>query len=142
MTENSREHPFFIPESELAFFSSRSGGPGGQNVNKVETRVTVTWDVNRSAIITDEQRATIKEKLKNRITASGDLILHCGVHRSQLRNKEEVTRRLAALVQDALTEKPERKATKPSRRARERRLETKREHAQKKESRKPPRLPE
>lgn len=142
MTESFREHPFFIPESELAFSSSRSGGPGGQNVNKVETRITVVWNIDRSTIITEEQRAALREKLKNRISVSGEVILHCGTYRSQLRNKEEAIRRLTALVQDALAQKPERKATKPSRRMRERRLESKRERSKKKESRKAPHTPE
>jgi len=142
MVEQFREEPFSIPESELSFSLSRSGGPGGQNVNKVETRVTLAWNINRSAILSEEQRAMIRTKLKNRISASGDVVLHCGTHRSQLRNKEEVIRRLTAFVQEALAEKPERKKTKPSRRAREKRLSSKREHSQKKESRKQPILPE
>ncbi|MBI4250120.1 aminoacyl-tRNA hydrolase [Candidatus Uhrbacteria bacterium] len=138
MREHLREQPFFIPESELSFSLSRSGGPGGQNVNKVATRVTVAWNIDRSAILTEEQQVLLRAKLKNRISAAGDVVLHCGTYRSQLRNKEEVVRRLVVLVQEALVEKPERKKTKPSRRAREKRLEAKREHAQKKESRKPP----
>ncbi|MBI2483766.1 aminoacyl-tRNA hydrolase [Candidatus Uhrbacteria bacterium] len=142
MTENVREQPFFIPESECAFASSRSGGPGGQNVNKVETRVTVAWNIDRSTSVTEEQRLMLREKLKNRIAASGDIILHCGTYRSRLRNKQEVVRRLTSLVQGALIGQPERKETKPSRRARERRLSSKRERAEKKEGRKQPRIPD
>src|SRR5690606_24802158 len=92
-----------IPSSELVFRTSRSGGPGGQHVNTSSTRVELIWSVRDSPSLTDAQRELIFEKLGNRITAAGDIVLAESGSRSQLRNRKVVTARLRELLADALT---------------------------------------
>lgn len=121
---------------ELVFTTSRSSGPGGQNVNKVNTKVTLKWYVLNSTSITDEQRALIREKLKSYFTKEGVLILMAQDKRSQLANKEAVLHKLDQLLKKAFVRKKARKATKPSKTAVKKRLESKKQHAEKKQWRK------
>lgn len=121
---------------ELVFTTSRSSGPGGQNVNKVNTKVTLKWDVLNSPSITEEQRALIREKLKSYFTKEGVLILMAQDKRSQLANKEAVLHKLDQLLKKAFISKKVRKATKPSKTAVKKRLESKKQHAEKKQWRK------
>lgn len=121
---------------ELVFTTSRSSGPGGQNVNKVNTKVTLKWDVLNSTAISDEQRALIREKLKSYFTKEGVLVLMAQDKRSQLANKEAVLLKLDQLVKKAFVRKKVRKATKPSKTAVNKRLEQKKQHAEKKQWRK------
>jgi ribosome-associated protein len=114
-----------IPESELEFSFSPSGGPGGQHANKTSTRATVTWNVDRSEALGPRQRDRIKGKLRHRIDSSGNLRVTSDAQRSQLRNREEVRRRLAQLVADSLVTPKRRVGTKPSRTAVEKRLQQK-----------------
>ncbi len=91
------KHNLIVPENELEFSTSRSGGPGGQHVNKTDTRVTVRWNVKTSSALTEEQKTRILEKLSSKITIDGDLIVHNSSSRSQQQNKKNA---LATLTQD------------------------------------------
>ena len=124
-----------IPLSELAYAASRSSGPGGQHVNTTDSRIQVRWNVRESTVLTEPQRKLILENLSSRLTESGDLILASDTHRSQRRNREEATRRLAALVREALIPPKPRKKTKPTRASREKRLEVKRRKSRTKKDR-------
>ena len=121
---------------EIQFQTARSGGKGGQNVNKVETMVIGFWNPDDSLLFTDEEKQLIKEKLLHKINAEGFLLVKSQVYRSQLSNKEEVVRKINELVKHTLTKKKARIATKPSKAAKERRIESKKRMAEIKEGRK------
>lgn len=124
-----------IPRAELTYRATRSGGPGGQHVNTSSTRVELAWDVAGSPSLTDEQRARIREKLANRISGEGVLLLAASEHRSQHQNREAATERFVELVRRALVVPKARKKTRPSRAAREARLHAKRRRSELKRSR-------
>jgi len=124
-----------IPEQELSFTASRSGGPGGQNVNKVATKVTLFFDVDGSPCLSPEQKARIHERLATRISNGGVLRVTCQVHRSQSANREEVVERFVALLRDALAVDQPRIPTRVSRAAKQRRLAEKKVHARRKAER-------
>ncbi len=98
--------------SELTFNTSRSGGAGGQHVNKVETKVEVYWDILKSLAINDDQRSLIAQKLKNKIDSDGILKIESSKTRSQLKNKEDAISKLLAIIEKALTIQPKRIPTK------------------------------
>jgi len=128
-----------IPFAELAFRVSRSGGPGGQHVNKTSTRVELWWNPGSSPSLTAEQRALVLARLRPRLTEEGLLRIVASETRSQSRNKAEAVERFQELVARALVLPKRRKPTKPSRAARERRLAEKRKRsAQKRRRRTPP----
>ncbi len=120
-----------IPEEEMVFTFSRSSGAGGQNVNKVETKVTIHWNVEKSEVLTLEQ----KELLCSQVDKDGDIVLDSQKSRSQWKNREDAIRKLNELVNEALKVEKERIPTKPSRSEKEKRLEEKKKTSQKKKSR-------
>ena len=124
-----------VPPSELEYRATRSGGPGGQHVNTSSTRIELTWDVQKSAALSDDQRARILDKLKNRIDESGVLRLTASDSRSQHQNREAVTERFARLIADALKVRKARKKTKVPRSVKEARLKSKKHRSQTKRNR-------
>jgi ribosome-associated protein len=115
-----------IPDAELTFTTSRSGGPGGQNVNKLDTRVTLLFDVDRSVSLSCNQRDRLHERLSGRIGKNGLLRVVSQKHRTQYANRQEALRRFAALVASALADEEVRVPTRVPASVNERRMEAKR----------------
>lgn len=123
-------------EHELSYKTSRSSGSGGQNVNKVETSVTVLWKVEDSAVFTEIEKERIALKLKNRINLEGILQLTVSESRTQLQNKKIAAEKILDLVNKSLIIPKKRIATKPSKAKIEKRLDSKKKLSEKKENRK------
>lgn len=139
MEENGINDTFFKKLlTELQYSFQRSSGPGGQHVNKVSSRVILKFDIAKSLVLTDQQKKLIFLNLSNRITDSGLLILDCQEERSQIRNKQIVTRRFFDLISQAITPTKKRIPTKPSISSKKKRLKDKRKTSDQKKLRKPP----
>ena len=129
-----------IPLNEFHFTFARSGGPGGQNVNKVNTKATLRWDVSNSPILTDAVRARFVARNRRRMNGEGEVIMTSQRYRDQGRNVADCLAKLRDLLEAALVVPKVRKPTKPSRASKRRRLENKKINAQKKQRRRPPKL--
>lgn len=128
-----------IDEGELRFTASRSAGPGGQHVNKVNSRVTLRFDLVGSPSLDDEQKARIRERLPTRINKEGVLSVSAQRERSQAANRQRAMERFVELLQDALVIPRERRPTRVPRRSQRRRLEDKRRRSSVKDQRRKPR---
>ena len=122
--------------TEIKLQTTRSGGKGGQNVNKVETAVIAYFNIPGSVILSPEQKTMLIQKLANRINASGELVVKAQSFRTQLENKSEAIRKVNELIEIALKKKKMRIGTKPSRKSKEKRLETKKKSSEVKQGRK------
>lgn len=112
-------------QPELQYQFARSGGAGGQNVNKVATKAELRFNVRHSALLTEEERAVLEEKWANKLTTEGELVLTHQTERTQLANKERVTKKFYQLIEKAFVKPKPRRATKPSKTAVEERISTK-----------------
>jgi ribosome-associated protein len=125
-------------QSELEFSASRSSGPGGQNVNKVNSKVTLKLDIRNSSILTDDEKTILLSKLASRLSTEGVLILTSQDKRSQLQNKEGVRAKLDTILTKAFEKRKARKATKPSKGSVRERIKKKKQHSEKKQWRQKP----
>ncbi|MFW5663539.1 MAG: alternative ribosome rescue aminoacyl-tRNA hydrolase ArfB [bacterium] len=123
---------------ECTFHTSRSSGAGGQHVNKVNTRVELRFDVSGSELLSLKEKSLLMEKLSNRLTREGKLLIASEKTRSQHRNREDCIERFRWLLFEALRPEKKRIPTRPGRRSREKRLETKKQRSQQKQQRKKP----
>ncbi len=138
MSELQRKITAALLSAELVFTTSRSSGPGGQNVNKVNTKVTLKWDISNSEIISEEEKEILSSKLASKITTEGVLVIAAQEKRSQLQNKEEALQKLDKLISKAFEKKKARKTTKPSKGAVQNRIVKKKQLSEKKKWRQKP----
>jgi ribosome-associated protein len=139
MTDTLKAGPVEIPLSEITFSFARSGGPGGQNVNKVETKVEVRYTPRKSSALSPGQLVRIEDRLGSRLTKDGDLIVTSERTRYQERNREDALAKLGELIGQALRIEKRRKKTRPTRASKERRIRHKKERGDQKRMRRPPR---
>jgi ribosome-associated protein len=126
--------------SELSFKAVRSSGPGGQNVNKVSSKVVLTFDLKNSKALNEEEKLLLESKLSSRLTTDLVLILNCDEDRSQLKNKEIVTKRFLEIIKNGLIIPKERKPTKIPKSVIRKRIKNKKNVSEVKKNRKKPNL--
>jgi len=119
-----------IPDGELDEQFVRAGGPGGQNVNKVATKVVLRFSITKSACLSQSQRDRLLAALGARLNGEGELVIHASRHRDQSRNRSDARERLAELLREALQPRRRRRATRPTRGSKERRLAAKKQRSQ------------
>jgi len=124
--------------NEVSFKAVRSSGAGGQHVNKTSSKVILTFDIEQSSGLSEEEKALLSKKLQNRLTLNNELILNCSETRSQHKNKELVLERFKEIIVSGLTKPKKRKKTKPSRASKFKRLRKKKMHSEKKSNRRKP----
>lgn len=124
------KNSIIIPEHELEITASRSGGPGGQHVNKTSSRITVRWNVQRSQAFTDAQKQYLMERLASEITSEGDILVSNSTSRSQTQNRQLALDSLAQKIRKALYVPKKRMKTKVSKEAKERRLDEKKKRGE------------
>ena len=130
-------HRIKIPLKEFHFSFVRSSGPGGQNVNKLNTKAVLRWDVEASRSLPQDVRGRFLRKYPRRVNAEGELVMSSQRFRNQGRNVADCLEKLRAMLESVAQAPRKRKPTKPTRAAAERRLKTKREQSQKKQRRRP-----
>ncbi len=124
-----------IPPEELSVSYARAGGPGGQNVNKVATKVVLRFSVTASGVLGPTRRARLQQRLASRLSGAGELVLHASRHRERARNLQDALERLATMLREALAVPRVRRPTRPTRASKQRRLEAKRRRGDLKRSR-------
>ncbi len=124
-----------VPMMEIDMDTARSGGAGGQNVNKRDTKAVLRWNIGTSSAFSEEEKVLIRKYAGNRLTTGDTIVMHAQEERSQLQNKNAVVERLQELVRMALIPEKDRVPTKPKRSAKERRMDDKSHHGKKKEGR-------
>lgn len=134
--EEETVREFVIPESEMEIMFVRSGGKGGQNVNKLSTKAKLTWNIEKSGTFSDLEKQKIREVLANRINKEDEIFLESQEERSQLQNKELAIERLHNIIRTAIAPVKERIPTEPTYGSQQRRLQEKTEHSKKKAMRK------
>lgn len=126
-----------IAADEISFVASRSAGPGGQHVNKVNSRITLIFDLESSRSLTAEVKDLLRQRLPTRLNKAGELRVSAQRERSQIHNRRRATERFVELLRDALEDAPERKATRIPRSAKRRRLTNKKRRSETKKGRRP-----
>ncbi len=114
-----------LPRREIALEAARSGGPGGQNVNRTASKVVLRFDVRGSPSLSETQRARLLERLASRLTSGGEIVLHASRHRQRLQNEKDALERLATILREGLRQERVRRTTRPTRGSVERRLRAK-----------------
>ena len=124
-----------IPAGELGLAFARSGGSGGQNVNKVSSKVELRWNLTSSTALSDDDRQWLQQQLANRLTQDGDLIVVSQLTRDQIKNRDDAASKLALIVRTALERPKTRRATRPTRASKRRRVDAKKHRGEIKRNR-------